>query len=263
MNITLILALMLILLTAGLAQAKPEIIAHRGASFDAPENTLGAVNLAWKLGADAVEIDVYLTNDHRIVVIHDYTTNRTSGVEKIVANSSFDELRTLDVGNWKDKKWAGQKIPSLEEVLKTVPRGKRLFVEIKCGPEIVQDFFRVVSASGISSRQLVVISFNSDVIKEVEARRPRLKTYFLCQPTTDNVDDYIRHARDIRTDGINGCHQTSFDASVVEKLREAKLGVYVWTVDDDATAMRYAEMGVDGITTNKPAEIKALLSKPQ
>jgi len=98
-----------------------EIIAHRGASHDAPENTLAAVNLAWQQNADAVEIDVHLSRDGQIVVIHDENTRKTAGLNKNVSEQTLAELRRLDVGRWKGRQWAGEKIPVLAEVLGALP----------------------------------------------------------------------------------------------------------------------------------------------
>src|SRR5262245_9603118 len=104
-----------------------EIIAHRGASHDAPENTLAAVRLAWEQGADAVEVDVHLSRDSRLVVIHDPTTKRTGNIRCRVLDRTFDELRRIDVGWWKGLRWERETIPCLESVIKTIPRNKRLF----------------------------------------------------------------------------------------------------------------------------------------
>src|SRR5258706_7289864 len=114
-----------------------EIIAHRGASHDSPVNTLAAVQLGWKQRADAVEIDVQFSKDNHIVVIHDDTTRKTGGLRRKVGEQTLAELRTLDVGRWKDARWRGEKIPTLAEVLATIPDQRRLFVDIKCGPECV------------------------------------------------------------------------------------------------------------------------------
>ena len=91
-----------------------EIIAHRGASHLAPENTLASVELAWKRGADAVEIDIWLTKDGRIVAIHDEDTERTTGRKWVIADHTLAELRRLDAGSWKDESYAGEPIPILE-----------------------------------------------------------------------------------------------------------------------------------------------------
>ena len=125
-----------------------EIIAHRGASFDAPENTLAAVRLGWEQSADAVEVDVHLSRDGKIVVIHDDTTRKVAGVPRGVQSQTLSELKALDVGRWKSRRWTGERIPLFEEVLATIPAGKRLFVEIKSGPECLPEFAKVLRRSG-------------------------------------------------------------------------------------------------------------------
>src|SRR5689334_354029 len=117
-------------MTAAPVQAQL-VVAHRGASHEAPENTLAAFRLAWEQGADAIEGDFYLTRDREIVCIHDDNTKRTSGEDLSVAASTLAQLRRLDVGRWKDPKWKGERIPTLTEVLATIPAGKRIFIEIK------------------------------------------------------------------------------------------------------------------------------------
>ncbi len=115
-----------------------EIIAHRGASYDAPENTLAAVRLGWERQAD-VEVDVYLSKDNRMVVIHDASTKRTArGVDLKVKETDAEELRKLDVGSFKDQKFAGERIPFLAEVIETVPPAQKLYIEIKCGKECIR-----------------------------------------------------------------------------------------------------------------------------
>jgi glycerophosphoryl diester phosphodiesterase len=101
----------------------PLIIAHRGESHDAPENTLASVCLAWERDDDAAEIDVHLTKDGRIVVIHDEHTWRTAHRFGKVANRTLEQLKRLDVGRYKGKRWAKERIPTLAEVLEIVPEG--------------------------------------------------------------------------------------------------------------------------------------------
>ena len=110
-----------------------EIVAHRGASFDAPENTLAAFRLAWEQGADAVEGDFYLTADQQIVCLHDKDTKRTAPnqTSRVVSKSTLAELQQLDVGSWKAEKYKGEKIPTLQEVLKVIPANKKILIEIE------------------------------------------------------------------------------------------------------------------------------------
>src|SRR5580704_16419303 len=114
-----------------------QVIAHRGASFDAPENTLAAFRLAWKQGADGIEGDFYLTDDGEIVCLHDSDTGRTGDRKLSVGQSTLEQLRKVDVGISKGEKFRGERIPTLAEVLAIVPAGKRIFIEVKCGPQIL------------------------------------------------------------------------------------------------------------------------------
>ena len=113
------------------------IIAHRGASEDAPENTLEAFRLAWLQNADAIEGDFRLTKDGQIVCIHDEDTSRTCGEKMIVAESTYVELSQLDASAHFKGDLAPQSIPLLSEVFKAIPNNKGIYIEIKCGPEIV------------------------------------------------------------------------------------------------------------------------------
>src|SRR4051794_3938882 len=108
-------------LAAAASGSRVEVIAHRGASHDAPENTLAAIKLAWQQEADAAEFDLHLSRDGKLVVIHDADTRRVAGVDKRVAEQTLAELRRLDVGAWKGPRFAGERIATLEEVLATVP----------------------------------------------------------------------------------------------------------------------------------------------
>ena len=135
--------------------ADVEIIAHRGASYDAPENTLEAVRLAWSQKADAVEVDVFLSKDGEVVLHHDATTKKLAGVDRKVVDQSYAELRQLDVGAWKGDQWYGVRIPKLDDVLATIPEGKRIFVEVKCGPEIIPALAKSFRQSGKKPEQLV------------------------------------------------------------------------------------------------------------
>ena len=114
-----------VFLLAAMSAHAVEIIAHRGFSARAPENTLGSFELAWKNQTDACELDVYLTADGKTAVIHDKDTRRTAGVNLDVAKSKQAELTALDAGSWKGKEWAKQKIPTLEQALATMPKGKQ------------------------------------------------------------------------------------------------------------------------------------------
>lgn len=236
-----------------------EIVAHRGASYAAPENTLAAIRLAWTIGADAVEVDVHLTSDQHIVVMHDDSTVRTTGAQWLICRHTLKDLRTLDAGNWKGERWRGERIPILAEVLSTVPRGKRLFVEVKCGQEIIPELLRVFDASGKTPEHMAVISFDAQVIAAIKRVRPLLQAYWLCMPRMDNVAELVATALEVNADGIDAHANSAIDNAWINTVRNASLKIYVWTVDDPGMALQMARLGVDGITTNRPEEIRSIM----
>jgi glycerophosphoryl diester phosphodiesterase len=248
-----------------LGQARIEIVAHRGASYDAPENTVAAIKLAWDQGADAAEFDVHLSKDGRIVVIHDKDTKRVAGLDKKVVDQTFAELRQLDVGIWKGERFRGEKVPSLEEMLHTVPAGKRVFIEVKCGPEIVPELDWVLRASRLKPEQTPVISFHADVVAAIKKARPGLESYWIVSlkpakgKKLPTAEELIAKAQAIRADGLDLSASEILDAAFARKVRAARLKLFVWTVNDLPVARRMVALGVDGITTDRPGWLREQL----
>jgi glycerophosphoryl diester phosphodiesterase len=240
-----------------------EIIAHRGASYDAPENTLAAVQLAWRQNADAVEIDVQFSKDGHIVVIHDDDTRKTAGVRRKVADQTLAELKALDVGSWKDRKWTGNKIPTLPEVFSVIPTGKRLFMEIKCGPDCIPKFVRDYQRSGLKRDQLVPIGFSLETMRQLKSALPELEVCWIAEfkrtwrgawsPTAEKL---IAGTKAAGLDGLDLSRNGPVDAAFTRKVHEAGLKLYIWTVDSPAAAKKLVASGVDGITTNRPGWLR-------
>lgn len=244
------------------------IVAHRGASHDAPENTLAAFRLAWEQGADAIEGDFYLTQDGEIVCIHDANTKRTGGVDLSVPASTLAKLRRLDVGRWKDPKWQGERIPALADVLAAVPAGKKIYIEIKCGPEIVPHLPPVLEQSGLKPEQTIVISFNDKVIDAVRRQIPGINAHWLTgfkqdkvtrtfQPTPDKVLETLER---IQASGLDvNANRTIVDAAFVKRLRDKQLEFHVWTVNDAELARHFQQLGADSLTTDRPGFLRQQL----
>ncbi|GAB4321241.1 MAG: glycerophosphodiester phosphodiesterase [Candidatus Sumerlaeia bacterium] len=256
---------------AAFRAGRPEIIAHRGASGEAPENTMSAVRLAWRRGADAVEVDVHLSRDGRLVVMHDETTARTAGVNRPIAAQSWDELRRLDAGAWMGAEWAGEPIPLLDDVLETIPSGRRLIVEIKCGPEAAEVLERAVGLAARPACEIAFISFSLDVCRRVKQMLPAhevslLSSFRRSTPAgawTPRIDALIETALAAGLDGLDLKYIGPLDQVWARRIREAGLRLIVYTVDDPAEARRLAATGVEGITTNIPALLRRLTWTPQ
>jgi glycerophosphoryl diester phosphodiesterase len=233
-----------------------EIIGHRGASYLAPENTMASFALGWKK-APAVELDIYLTRDDRIVVIHDGSTKRTAGADMKVAESTSDELRKLDVGSFKSEKYAGERIPFLEDVIRAMPPGRKLYIEIKCGKEVLPFLRELLIRSGKIS-QVVIIGFDLEVVTE-SRKLIDVPTYWLKGTDKDEkTEQWIPHdpklAQIAKSRGLDGLdvHYAGVTKEFARAVKTSGLKLYVWTVDDPQEAARLVELGVDGITTNRP-----------
>jgi glycerophosphoryl diester phosphodiesterase len=236
----------------------PLIVAHRGSSDIAPENTLAAYELAWEQGAHAAETDVRLTADGRVVCLHDDTLERTAGVDRPLSEMTFSDVRRLDAGSWKSPDHAGEPIPLLSEVLAITPPAALFFVEIKSGPETVPAIVDVIEDSGIE-QQIVVIAFNRDVLVEVRDLMPEMPLLWLLgapkDPETDEplpIDpDRVRIATESGFTGIN----VSFygvDEALVRACEEHGMELAIWTIDDPERTAGFVDMGICGITTNVP-----------
>ncbi len=239
-------------------QNNPAIIGHRGNSSYAPENTMASVTSCWDVKADGTEIDIHLTADNQIVVIHDDNTQRTSGEKFVIADSTYDQIKKLDVGSFKSQYFKNENIPLLKDIIASVPKGKKLFIEIKCKVGIVPYLKEIIEESGKPG--LEIISFNIDVLKECKKQMPNIPAYWLVgSPKDKESGEYLPYSesliKDVLENNINGLdlHFKSLSKEYVDKVHAAGLKIYVWTVDHLEDGQLMNEIGVDGITTNYPA----------
>ncbi len=245
------------------------IIAHRGASFDAPENTIAAFRLAWEQGADGIEGDFHLTADGVVVCCHDPTTGRTAPLDLACARASASDVVQLDVGSWKGPAWRGERMPTLDEVLANVPDGKRVFIEIKSGPDTIAPARAAIRDSRLRPEQIRIISFHTEVIRESKRVMPAITANWLTGfehgDTTDQyrptVTDIIETASDCRADGVGIKAAPHIDTAFVKELETAGLGLHIWTVNDPATAQRFIDLGAQSITTDRPGWLRAQLDR--
>jgi glycerophosphoryl diester phosphodiesterase len=267
-----------------MAKQPVQVVAHRGMGQgfvqpDAPpENTLPAFMEGWKI-ARACELDVHLTKDGQVIVIHDDTTNRTTNASWIVRDRFANELRSLDAGRWKSQTWAGTRLPLLEDVLEAMPEGCELFIELKDGPQVVPPTAELVRQSGKAS-QVVLISFDIDTIAAAKQEFPENDCLLIVVFEADYnngrwnvlydegpgfrtvtktlvIDDLIALVKQYDLNGID----TSFAVppALITRLHEEKLRPVVWTVDEPSIALDMVHLGVNTITTDKPGPIRDAL----
>jgi glycerophosphoryl diester phosphodiesterase len=243
-----------------------EMIAHRGASFDAPENTLAAMKLGFKQGAEAGECDVYFTQDGQLMIMHDRDTWRTTGVSNLMTQTTSAKLRQLEAGQWGEWKGKGyaEKIPFLAEELAAVPAGKKIVLHLGSGPEMLPELQRQLEVSGKAAQEIVVIAFNYELVKRVKALMPRYVVMWLPPVSVKGkplptVETLIEKAKAAHLDGLDLYFDYPIDPPFVEKIHQAGLQLYTWTVDEPGAARREAAAGVDGITTNRPQWLREQL----
>jgi glycerophosphoryl diester phosphodiesterase len=214
------------------------IMGHRGAAALEPENTLLSIRRAMDLGVDAVEVDVHLTRDKQIVVIHDETVERTTNGSGPVAGYDLDGIQKLDAGK-------GQRIPTLQEVIDLVRAKVRLVVELK-GPGTEAPVTALIRENDFF-QDSYVISFWHKMVQRVKQSEPRIKTGVLLVGCPVDVSIATRAGADALVMRYN-----FVDKEFVEMAHAQSLKVFVWNIDDRSLVAPYAAMGVDGIGTNDP-----------
>jgi len=244
------------------------IVAHRGESFEAPENTMAAIDLAWELGAEAVEIDVQLSKDNKVVVIHDFNTKRLAGVNKKVRNQTLEELKNLDVGAWKDIQWQGEKIPTLLEVLTSLPVDKKLVIEIKSDQKTIPFIEDNLRQLNIKSELIEFIGFDLKTMAAAKKKFPDHKVFWLLDLDfywinrifKPSISKAITKARHYGLDGLNVWAGKMLDRKGIDQVKSSGLLLYTWTVNDIEKAKKLVSWGVDAITTDGAHWLKTHLA---
>ena len=242
------------------------IIAHRGVSFDLPENSLPAFNMSWNHAADGIEGDFHLTKDGAIVCIHDEDTGRVCKQNIVVRDSTLKELKALDL-DCQGTENLQIKIPTLNEVLEILPDGKKIFIEIKCGSEIVEPLFSELTRSKLNLNDAVIISFDEEVIKEFKVIAPNYRALLLysykqlnrnSSEVGCNINNLIDVMRNIKADGLGTDNE--FSKTLVEQTINAGFEYHSWTIDSIDVAQKLINWGSSSITTNKPGHLIQQLS---
>lgn len=246
------------------AQEMPKFIAHRGASAEAPENTMSAFKLAWEQGADGIEADFFLSKDGQVVCIHDKETKRTGSKNLVVGQSTLAELRALEYGSWKNPKFKGEPLPLLTEILDALPKDKWFFIEIKDNQRIVQPIADILAAKKPNKERVVLISFDDEVIKKCHEILPE---YRICQlhslknfTKAGQADRYFKQLKSSGSQGIAYKEHESIPAAWLSKVAGDNGILATWTINEPKSALRAIGKDVDFIITDRPAGLRAELS---
>jgi glycerophosphoryl diester phosphodiesterase len=228
----------------------PLIIAHRGASHDAPENTLAAFRLAWEQGADAIETDLRLTADGEIVAFHDADGHRIFGDSRRICDLTRTELRAL-----------APAVPTLAEVLATVPAEMALVLELKesLGPALA------AALADVAPDRVTLIAFDADVIAAAKRELPACRALWLfgerfhAKSAVRVGRDLALRVRELGVDGIDIRYTRRLSARQLAPLREDGRKLFTYTVDRPRQILDCVHLGFDGITTNRPAAARQWL----
>jgi len=234
--------------------AHPAVFAHRGASVHAPENTLAAFELALAQGADGIELDVKLSADGRVVVIHDPTVDRTTGAHGLVKDLSLAQLQSLNAGSFFSEKYAGEKIPTLDEVFEAV--GKRTFINVELTnyntprDHLVETVCMLVKKFGLQERVLFSSFFASN-LSQTRSYLPEVPGGLLA------LGGFLgawSRSFGFSFGKYQALHPHIKDTTPQQVQRVHRLGrrIHVWTVNAETDIRRLFDWGVDAIITDDP-----------
>lgn len=242
-------------------------IGHRGAAAECPENTLASFARAIELGADMIECDLQLTGDGAVVVFHDWTLERTTNGSGVVRELALDAIRRLDAGSWRDARFAGERVPTLDETLDGVLPAAQLNLELKCrGPRSDARALAEAAVAAVARRdafaRIVFSSFDGACLEELRAVSAAARIGVLWNDAAfpeafaraDRVSAMALHPR-----------AATVTPALISEAHARGLRVYTWTVNPLAEILRLVRAGVDGVISDHPgrlAEARDLLRTP-
>jgi glycerophosphoryl diester phosphodiesterase len=208
--------------------------------------------------ADGVEVDIRLTLDNKIVCHHDKSALRTTGIDRKIEDMSLEEIQSLDCGSWFGENWSDERIPELKDVLKSVPKDKEIYIEVKTKEEIVPFLLRDIDEQKLSIDQITVITFFPEVIREIKRRDANIKCNLLIAFDYKDiaVDEIIDLAVKIDANGLGAQNHKRLNRQFIQSLKNTGKSVHVWTVNSRKEAEEYLKNGIDSITTNKPLYLR-------
>lgn len=236
------------------------VFGHRGASAYAPMNTLPAFELAAAQGADGIELDAHRTRDGHIVIVHDYTVDKTTDGSGCVTDMTLAQVRALDAGSWFGDAFRGTRVPTLDEVFEAV--GQRLYVNVELKSESsetdgLEQAVADVIARHNMQRRVIVSSFNPLALARFRALMPDVPTGFLYDAAVGDPLSLLR-AVGLTVEALHP-HQALLDAGLMVLARTHGWWVNAWTVNDPARAVELRGVGVDMVMTDNPDTVRRAL----
>ena len=231
----------------------PVVIAHRGASVLAPENTISAIEKAVDVGAIAVEFDVRRTSDKRLILMHDATLARTTDGRGKVRTTPWAAIEPLNAGSWFDGKFEDERVPLLEDALRALGPNAIAAVELKTAEPVLTDLRRIIADQHATGR-VVIFSFKVKQIRDAKRLLPSTPVLLLLDPdklSGGYSKELIQKGISTAPDAI-GLNESGVTEAIVNRFQQSNIPVFVYTVDDPRRVARMVELGVDGIISNRP-----------
>ncbi len=244
------------------AGSRTRVIAHRGFSGAAPENTLAAVRAAIDVGVDMVEVDVTLTADGEVVVIHDSTLQRTTNGGGDVLQFILTDLRQLDAGSWFSRAFAGERIPTLDEMLAEADDRVLLNVEIKSeavGLGVVEKVAAAIRARDMIG-EIVVSSFSPTALEKIHRIAPEIRSAALFNKELHEGMDPVDIVTSVGASGLN-ISRTRLTPEMLRRCRDNGIPIAVYTVNKKRHMRKTIDLGVDAIFTDHPDRLLEVLAK--
>ncbi|AMB89182.1 glycerophosphodiester phosphodiesterase family protein [Bacillus altitudinis] len=229
------------------------IIAHRGSSSAAPENTIAAFDVAVEQGADYIELDVQMTMDQHVVVIHDDTVDRTTNGNGLVKSYTLDQLKKLDAGSWFDQQYTNERIPTLQEILERYSQRIGILIEIKHPKRqigIEKAVARIINRFAYS-RHIMIQSFDVHALQRIKTFAPSLRTALIIKPDAFKLTKRKLTTYSSFANGLN-MKKTMINKWWIDRIHSFGMEVFIWTVKDQKTADRIKKYPIDGVVTDNP-----------
>lgn len=224
-----------------------KVMAHRGASTEAPENTMAAFQKAIDDMADYIELDVQLTNNGEVIVMHDSNAYRTTGVDANIVNMTYKEVKTLDAGSWFSDEYVGENVPSLKEVLELTQGKIKLNIELKPadnGTALAKNTVRLIEKYNMVN-DCVITSFSESALKAVKTYNQEIKVGYILSAAYGDFYDM----KNVDFFSVNAAFLSK---RTIDAIHNSGKRVYAWTVNNKESIKNLTNKGVDGIITDNP-----------
>ncbi len=231
-----------------------KIIAHRGSSKRAPENTVSSIMTSVEDKADYAEFDVQQTKDGVVVLMHDKDLRRVAKVNKNIEEVDYSEIKLLDVSGIYSQKFKGEKIPTLDEVIKKAKGKIKLDIEIKSygnNINLPEKVVKIIEDNNATDSS-IICSFDYKILEKVKKLNPKIQTGYI---TSFNNDDILS----LNCVDFYSIYNSKVNKELVDKIHKNNKKIHVWTVDNVKDMKKFIEMGVDGVITDYPEKLKSIL----